>query len=83
MCFVEGVQFSADGKFLAMAERRDCKDFISLFECNTWQLVKVDYSPLFVCLLFYFTLYKHTLLHITDFLGKVLNVYYLSQKIWQ
>jgi len=39
---VPGVQFSADGKFLALAERRDCKDFISLFDCNTWQLIKVQ-----------------------------------------
>jgi len=37
----QGVQFSVDGKFLALAERRDCKDFISLFDCNTWQLIKV------------------------------------------
>lgn len=36
----QGLQFSADGKFLALAERRDCKDSISLFDCNTWQLIK-------------------------------------------
>ena len=39
---IQGVQFSADGKFLALAERRDCKDFISLFDCNSWQLIKVE-----------------------------------------
>jgi len=39
---MQGVQFSADGKFLALAERRECKDFISLFDCSTWQLIKVD-----------------------------------------
>jgi len=49
---VQGLQFSADGKFLALAERRDCKDFISLFDCNTWQLIKVS-SHCF-CTLFLF-----------------------------
>ncbi|XP_022100629.1 WD repeat-containing protein WRAP73-like isoform X1 [Acanthaster planci] len=34
------MHFSHDGKYLALAERRDCKDFISVFACNTWQLVK-------------------------------------------
>jgi len=43
-----GVQFSADGKFLALAERRDCKDFVSLFDCSTWQLVKV--SDIYACI---------------------------------
>jgi hypothetical protein len=36
----QGLQFSADGKFLALAERRDCKDLISLFDCHSWQLIK-------------------------------------------
>ena len=36
------MHFSKDGKYLALAERRDCKDFISVFACNTWQLVKVS-----------------------------------------
>ncbi|XP_071487099.1 WD repeat-containing protein WRAP73-like [Diadema antillarum] len=36
----QGMHFSKDGKYLALAERRDCKDFISVFACNTWQLVK-------------------------------------------
>ncbi|XP_077998010.1 WD repeat-containing protein WRAP73-like [Glandiceps talaboti] len=34
------MDFSKDGKYMALAERRDCKDFISVFVCNTWQLVK-------------------------------------------
>ncbi|KAI0238144.1 WD repeat-containing protein WRAP73 [Lamellibrachia satsuma] len=36
----KGVDFSQGGKYLALAERRDCKDFVSIFVCNTWQLVK-------------------------------------------
>ncbi|KAK2165292.1 hypothetical protein LSH36_52g03026 [Paralvinella palmiformis] len=36
----KGLSFSPDGKFLALAERRDCKDYISVFVCSTWQLVK-------------------------------------------
>ncbi|XP_052286453.1 WD repeat-containing protein WRAP73-like isoform X1 [Dreissena polymorpha] len=34
------IDFSADGKYLALAERRDCQDFISIFACNTWELLK-------------------------------------------
>ena len=37
-----GMHFTKDGKYMALAERRDCKDFISVFACNTWQLVKVS-----------------------------------------
>eukprot|EP00128_Syssomonas_multiformis_P011332 Colp12_sorted_trinity150504_noHs@15487 len=36
----KGLQFSNDGRFLAVAERRDCKDYISVFMCDNWQLVK-------------------------------------------
>ena len=38
---VAGLAFSLGGKYLALAERRDCKDFVSIFACATWQLVKV------------------------------------------
>ena len=38
---VLGLDFTKDGKFMALAERRNCKDFISIFACSTWQLVKV------------------------------------------
>ena len=37
-----GIDFSEGGKYLALAERRDCKDFISVFECASWHLVKVS-----------------------------------------
>ena len=33
------VDFSSDGKFLAVAERRDCKDFVQIYECSTWSAV--------------------------------------------
>ena len=36
-----GLDFSKDGKFMALAERRNCKDFISIFSCDSWQLLKV------------------------------------------
>lgn len=36
----QGIHFTNDGKYMALAERRDCRDFISVFVCNTWQLVK-------------------------------------------
>ena len=37
-----GSQFSTDHDYFAVAERRECKDFISLFETKSWQLVKVS-----------------------------------------
>ena len=40
--YFTGSDFSHDGEFLALAERRDCKDYISVFACDTWQLVKVS-----------------------------------------
>jgi WD40 repeat protein len=30
------IDFSSDGKFLAVAERRDCKDYVQIYECATW-----------------------------------------------
>lgn len=44
-----GVDFSSNGKYMALAERRDCKDYISIFDCSLWQLLinfKVDTSDL-------------------------------------
>ncbi|KXJ16324.1 WD repeat-containing protein WRAP73 [Exaiptasia diaphana] len=36
----EGLDFSRDGKYMALAERRNCKDFVSIFTCDSWQLLK-------------------------------------------
>ncbi|KAL8578312.1 hypothetical protein ACOMHN_005703 [Nucella lapillus] len=36
----QGVDFSKDGKYMGLAERRDCKDYISIFSCDGWCLVK-------------------------------------------
>ena len=33
-------EFTLDGKYMLLAERRDCKDFCSIFECSSWQLLK-------------------------------------------
>lgn len=35
-----GLDFSKNGKYMALVERRDCKDYISLFHCGDWQLVR-------------------------------------------
>lgn len=37
--------FSPDGRYLALAERRSCRDFISLFDVTQWVLVRVCDSP--------------------------------------
>ena len=34
------MDFSHDGKYLAVAERKECKDFVSIYYCETWELVK-------------------------------------------
>lgn len=39
--FSKGLEFSKDGKYLAVAERRNYKDFISIFACDTWAMLKV------------------------------------------
>lgn len=39
--FSIGLDFTTDGKYMALAERRNCKDCISIFACTSWQLVKV------------------------------------------
>lgn len=35
-----GLDFSPDGRYMALAERRDCKDVVSVFDCSNWQLVQ-------------------------------------------
>uniref|UniRef100_A0A3B4D6Z7 Anaphase-promoting complex subunit 4 WD40 domain-containing protein n=1 Tax=Pygocentrus nattereri TaxID=42514 RepID=A0A3B4D6Z7_PYGNA len=37
---VLGLDFSADGRYMALAERRDCKDYISIFVCDDWHLLR-------------------------------------------
>ncbi|XP_032094703.1 WD repeat-containing protein WRAP73 [Thamnophis elegans] len=36
----QGLAFTKDGRYLALIERRDCKDYISLFVCSDWQLLR-------------------------------------------
>ena len=40
-----GIAFSRDGRYLAVAERRDCKDYVSIFVCSDWQLLRVSAPP--------------------------------------
>ncbi|XP_075461025.1 WD repeat-containing protein WRAP73 isoform X2 [Ascaphus truei] len=35
-----GIAFTNDGRHMALAERRDCKDYISIFVCNDWRLLR-------------------------------------------
>ncbi|CAG5130272.1 unnamed protein product [Candidula unifasciata] len=36
----KGMDFSRGGKYMALAERRDCKDHISIFSTQSWSLVR-------------------------------------------
>ena len=36
----QGLDFTKDGKYMALAERRNCKDYISIIACDSWQLLK-------------------------------------------
>ncbi|KAI3924033.1 hypothetical protein MKW92_004256 [Papaver armeniacum] len=35
----KGVSFTKDGKFAVICTRRDCKDYISLLSCHTWEIM--------------------------------------------
>ncbi|XP_008798782.2 WD repeat-containing protein WRAP73 [Phoenix dactylifera] len=35
----KGVSFTQDGKFAAVSTRRDCKDYINLLSCHTWEIM--------------------------------------------
>lgn len=37
-----GIDFSKDGSYMALAERRDCKDYVSVFVCDDWHLLRVS-----------------------------------------
>ncbi|KAG1687020.1 hypothetical protein DVH05_005760 [Phytophthora capsici] len=52
----DGLSFSSNGDFLAVAERHDCKDFIGIYSCESWELtahfsidsydcVEIQWSP--------------------------------------
>ncbi|XP_037355400.1 WD repeat-containing protein WRAP73 isoform X2 [Talpa occidentalis] len=36
----QGLAFTRDGRYLALAERRDCRDYVSIFVCSDWQLLR-------------------------------------------
>ncbi|XP_004474669.1 WD repeat-containing protein WRAP73 [Dasypus novemcinctus] len=36
----QGVAFTRDGRYVALAERRDCRDCVSIFVCSDWQLLR-------------------------------------------
>ncbi|XP_005404204.1 PREDICTED: WD repeat-containing protein WRAP73 isoform X2 [Chinchilla lanigera] len=36
----QGITFTRDGRYMALAERRDCKDYVSIFVCSDWQLLR-------------------------------------------
>lgn len=33
-------EFTQNGKYMLLAERRECKDYCSIFSCDNWQLLK-------------------------------------------
>eukprot|EP00697_Spironema_sp_BW2_P004277 gnl/Spiro4/15820_TR8515_c0_g1_i1.p1 gnl/Spiro4/15820_TR8515_c0_g1~~gnl/Spiro4/15820_TR8515_c0_g1_i1.p1 ORF type:complete len:470 (-),score=132.29 gnl/Spiro4/15820_TR8515_c0_g1_i1:102-1448(-) len=36
----KGLSFSNNGQYMALAERRECKDSVGIYACDTWQMVK-------------------------------------------
>ncbi|XP_061639379.1 WD repeat-containing protein WRAP73 isoform X2 [Phyllopteryx taeniolatus] len=37
---LKGIDFSRDGCYMALAERRDCKDYVCVFVCDDWHLLR-------------------------------------------
>uniref|UniRef100_A0A4W5N7Q8 WD repeat containing, antisense to TP73 n=1 Tax=Hucho hucho TaxID=62062 RepID=A0A4W5N7Q8_9TELE len=37
---VSWIDFSRDGCYMALAERRDCRDYVSVFVCDDWHLLR-------------------------------------------
>ncbi|CAM8973504.1 unnamed protein product [Rhodiola kirilowii] len=37
----KGVSFTKDGQFAAICTRRDCKDYVNLLSCQTWEIMGV------------------------------------------
>ncbi|KZV41070.1 hypothetical protein F511_14046 [Dorcoceras hygrometricum] len=37
----KGVSFTKDGKFAAICTRHDCKDYVNLLSCYTWEIMRV------------------------------------------
>lgn len=35
----KGVSFNKDGKFAAICTRRDCKDYVNLLSCQSWEIM--------------------------------------------
>jgi hypothetical protein len=35
----KGVSFTRDGKFAAVCTRRDCKDYVNLLSCHSWEVM--------------------------------------------
>lgn len=42
--FILGFAFRSDGKYFALAERFEGKDYISIYDCEDWSMVKVIQS---------------------------------------
>ncbi|KAL5569800.1 hypothetical protein UlMin_026375 [Ulmus minor] len=38
---IKGISFTQDGKYAAICTRRDCKDYINLLSCHTWEIMGV------------------------------------------
>ncbi|KAJ3681824.1 hypothetical protein LUZ60_014397 [Juncus effusus] len=36
----KGVSFTKDGKFAAVCTRKDCKDYVNLLSCNSWEIMR-------------------------------------------
>ena len=35
----KGLSFSKNGQYMAVAERKNCKDFVMIFNCDSWQVL--------------------------------------------
>uniref|UniRef100_A0A3Q2QM63 WD repeat containing, antisense to TP73 n=1 Tax=Fundulus heteroclitus TaxID=8078 RepID=A0A3Q2QM63_FUNHE len=69
----KGIDFSRDGRYMALAERRDCKDYVSIFVCDDWHLLRVSRTLTCVFSVWWVALNYKVLLYSLD--GRLLSTY--------
>lgn len=85
----KGVSFTQDGKFAAVCTRRDCKDYINLLSCHTWEimgtfavdtidLAGIEWSPDDSSIVIWDSLLEYKVVNFVIFLGALVVLLYIT-----